>query len=98
MIEGTLNQGAPADARPVPRETYLNAGHTIQSWLLTTDHKRIAILYVVSITMFFVLGGVYASFFLDSAPAPTIILILSAIFVAAFYRRQRQIRRNNSMG
>ncbi len=60
MIEGTLNQGAPADARPAPRETYLNAGHTIQSWLLTTDHKRIAILYVVSITLFFVLGGVYA--------------------------------------
>lgn len=60
MIEGTLNQGAPADAQPARRETYLNAGHTIQSWLLTTDHKRIAILYVVSITMFFVLGGVYA--------------------------------------
>ncbi|NNK79328.1 MAG: metal ABC transporter permease [Litoreibacter sp.] len=31
--------------------------------------------------------GVYASFFLDSAPAPTIVLILSAIFVLAFLRR-----------
>ena len=39
------------------------------------------------------LAGVYASFFLDSAPAPTVILILTAIFGAAFLRRQRQIRR-----
>ncbi|UWR22344.1 metal ABC transporter permease [Sulfitobacter sp. S190] len=30
--------------------------------------------------------GVYASFYLDSAPAPTIILILTAIFIAAFIR------------
>lgn len=31
--------------------------------------------------------GVYASFFLDSAPAPTIILIQTAVFIAAFLRR-----------
>lgn len=51
-----------------------------------------------AVCMAAMLGGVYASFFLDSAPAPTVILILSAIFVAAFLRRQRLIRRNNSMG
>jgi manganese/iron transport system permease protein len=28
--------------------------------------------------------GVYLSFFLDSAPAPTIVLLMSAAFVAAF--------------
>ncbi|WP_134679122.1 metal ABC transporter permease [Paracoccus ravus] len=39
------------------------------------------------------LAGVYASFFLDSAPAPTVILILTAIFVAAFLRRTWQSRR-----
>ncbi len=33
------------------------------------------------------LGGVYASFFLDSAPAPTIVLILTALFIVAFTRR-----------
>ena len=32
----------------------------IKSWLLTTDHKRIAILYLLSITMFFLLGGIAA--------------------------------------
>ena len=33
------------------------------------------------------LAGTYASFFLDSAPAPTIVLVLTAAFVAAFLRR-----------
>ncbi len=33
-------------------------------------------------------AGTYASFFIDSAPAPTIILILTALFLAAFVRRQ----------
>jgi cytochrome c oxidase subunit 1 len=39
------------------RANYLNADYGIKSWLLTTDHKRIAILYLLSITMFFALGG-----------------------------------------
>lgn len=39
------------------------------------------------------LAGVYLSFFLDSAPAPTIVLILTAIFVAAFIRRTLQVKR-----
>lgn len=38
------------------------------------------------------LAGVYLSYFLDSAPAPTIILILTAIFVVAFVRRTLQTR------
>ncbi|SIS75790.1 manganese/iron transport system permease protein [Roseivivax lentus] len=37
--------------------------------------------------------GTYLSFFLDSAPAPTIVLILSALFVMAFLRRQVTTRR-----
>jgi manganese/iron transport system permease protein len=39
------------------------------------------------------LAGTYASFYLDSAPAPTIVLILTAVFVAAFARRQVLTRR-----
>jgi cytochrome c oxidase subunit 1 len=38
-------------------ETYLNVRHTVASWLLTKDHKRIAILYMISITVFFAVGG-----------------------------------------
>lgn len=39
------------------------------------------------------LAGVHLSFYLDSAPAPTIILILTAAFIAAFLRRTRLTRR-----
>src|SRR6202451_3321089 len=42
------------------RENYLNAGHGLRSWLLTVDHKRIALLYLMSITFFFFIGGVFA--------------------------------------
>ena len=37
----------------VERENYLNSNYGIKSWLLTTDHKRIAILYLISITAMF---------------------------------------------
>jgi cytochrome c oxidase subunit 1 len=50
---------APAVALP-PRNTYLNAGYGVKSWLLTRDHKRIALLYLASITLFFLLGGLGA--------------------------------------
>ena len=43
-----------------PRIHYLNNNYGWKSWLLTTDHKRIALLYLVSITAFFFLGGLFA--------------------------------------
>ncbi|MAT14542.1 MAG: cytochrome c oxidase subunit I [Planctomyces sp.] len=42
---------------------YLNDGTTLRSWLLTTDHKRIGILYMLSITFFFFIGGAAAVLF-----------------------------------
>jgi manganese/iron transport system permease protein len=47
----------------------------------------------VLICMSAMLTGTYVSFFLDSAPAPTIILILTAMFILAFIRRQIVTRR-----
>ncbi|MEP3845516.1 MAG: metal ABC transporter permease [Paracoccaceae bacterium] len=47
----------------------------------------------VIVCMASMLVGTYAAFFIDSAPAPTIVLILSALFIAAFIRRQIQTRR-----
>ncbi|MBN8908078.1 MAG: cbb3-type cytochrome c oxidase subunit I, partial [Rhodospirillales bacterium] len=41
--------------------SYLEDGKTLRSWLLTTDHKRIAILYALSITVFFFIGGTAAA-------------------------------------
>src|SRR3954447_11112475 len=47
---------------PVPqtRRNYLNAEFGVRSWLLTKDHKRIALLYLISITLMFFLGGAFA--------------------------------------
>lgn len=41
--------------------SYLAEGYSLRSWLFTRDHKRIALLYAVSITLFFALGGVAAA-------------------------------------
>jgi cytochrome c oxidase subunit I len=47
--------------RPVETVNYLNSQHTVKSWLLTIDHKRIAILYLVTISVFFLIGGSFAA-------------------------------------
>ncbi|MFC1729465.1 cytochrome c oxidase subunit I [candidate division KSB1 bacterium] len=39
---------------------YLNSEKGIKSWLTTVDHKRIGILYLISITAAFLLGGLFA--------------------------------------
>jgi cytochrome c oxidase subunit I len=43
-----------------PRSNYLNAEYGLKSWLLTRDHKRIALLYLGSISFFFLIGSLYA--------------------------------------
>jgi cytochrome c oxidase subunit 1 len=43
------------------RVNYLNANYGFRSWLLTTDHKRIALLYLMSITVMFFIGGAAAT-------------------------------------
>ena len=47
--------------RELPAQHYLNNGHGLKSWLLTKDHKRIAILYLITISVFFFLGGLMAA-------------------------------------
>jgi cytochrome c oxidase subunit 1 len=48
-------------ATPTPKRlNYLNVAHGVKSWLLTKDHKRIAILYLISISVFFLIGGLMA--------------------------------------
>jgi cytochrome c oxidase subunit 1 len=42
-------------------DNYLNISYRIKSWLLTIDHKRIAILYMLGVTFFFFIGGIFAT-------------------------------------
>ena len=49
-----------ASSPALPPHHYLNDGYGVKSWLLTRDHKRIALLYLVSVTFFFFVGGAFA--------------------------------------
>ena len=51
------NDGLPAK----PNGNYLNVSYGWLSWLLTVDHKRIALLYLATITVMFFLGGAAAT-------------------------------------
>src|SRR6187401_2927585 len=43
-----------------PPNNYLHDGYGLKSWLLTRDHKRIALLYLISVTLVFMIGGAFA--------------------------------------
>ena len=68
----------------VPTLNYLNNGYSVRSWLLTKDHKRIAILYMVSITFFFFIGGAAAVLFRLELLTPPGDLLLSETYNKLF--------------
>jgi len=48
------------DIEEDPKEHYLNAEKGLKSWLFTVDHKRIGLMYLASVILFFFVGGVLA--------------------------------------
>jgi cytochrome c oxidase subunit 1 len=56
-IDATSPFAPPAGDPPV---NYLTATRGLRSWLFTIDHKRIAVMYLVSILTAFLLGGIFA--------------------------------------
>lgn len=57
---------------------------------LLTKRFGTMMLLAVSLALFASLAGVYLSFFINSAPAPTIILILTIFFIATFIYSTRK--------
>jgi cytochrome c oxidase subunit 1 len=49
-----------ADKPVIPAVNYLNADRGVWSWLTTIDHKRIGVMYLVSVLIAFLLGGIFA--------------------------------------
>ena len=43
------------------RTNYLSGDNGLKSWLLTQDHKRIALLYLITTIFFFAIGGTAAA-------------------------------------
>jgi cytochrome c oxidase subunit I len=65
MSDVSVDRGIPSQPpvrveQSLPREHYINVDDSWQSWLFTLDHKRIAILYLISITVMFAIGGLGA--------------------------------------
>ncbi|EYD72260.1 metal ABC transporter permease [Limimaricola hongkongensis] len=60
---------------------------------LVTRRFGAMLMVAVAVTLVASWGGVYASFWIDSAPAPTIILGLTLIFIMAFVWKSITIRR-----
>src|SRR5690242_676955 len=70
--------------RELRSPSYLQNGTTIRSWLLTTDHKRIGILYAMSITFFFFLGGIAATLIRLELISPTGLFLTNDEYNRAF--------------
>jgi cytochrome c oxidase subunit 1 len=63
---------------------YLTADNRLRSWFLTTDHKRVAILYFASITMFFAVGGTAATLIRLELATPAADLVTSDVYNRLF--------------
>jgi cytochrome c oxidase subunit 1 len=69
----TITTAPPTVALPpaaLSRRHYLNVRYGLWSWLLTTDHKRIGLLYMASITLMFFVGGGAATLMRDNLMTP----------------------------
>jgi cytochrome c oxidase subunit I len=76
----------PEDNPPPVREprNYINVAYTVKSWLLTVDHKRIGILYLAGVTLFFFLGGAAAVLFRVELMTPEADLVESETYNKLF--------------
>ena len=61
MSVTTVERAASAEPPASSHPSYLTSQNTVASWLLTRDHKRIALLFLASITFFFFIGGFAAT-------------------------------------
>lgn len=61
------------------------------AFLVTRSFGRMLVAAVL-VCAFSMVAGTYLSFFIDSAPAPTIVLVLTAIFLVALLRRMQSVR------
>jgi cytochrome c oxidase subunit I len=60
MTSTTIDDAPFIEPSTRAKRNYLNDEYGVLSWLLTKDHKRIAILYLFSVTVFFIVGGLIA--------------------------------------
>ena len=80
----TATQPAPRLLAAPPKPNYLTVSRTVRSWLLTTDHKRIGLLYLVTILFFFLVAAVAAGMMRLELLTPKGDLVLSETYNKLF--------------
>jgi cytochrome c oxidase subunit 1 len=75
---------AKVDQPTAAEPNYLNVAYGVRSWLLTKDHKRIALLYLISITLMFFLGGAAATLIRLQLMTPTSELVRTETYNKLF--------------
>jgi cytochrome c oxidase subunit 1 len=63
---------------------YLTEDNSLRSWLFTTDHKRVAILFFAGITLFFFIGGTAATMIRLELVTPEADLVSSDVYNRLF--------------
>ncbi|MCW3096594.1 MAG: Heme/copper-type cytochrome/quinol oxidase,subunit 1 [Chthonomonadaceae bacterium] len=75
--------GIPARAGE-QEPNYLTWSYSVKDWLLTIDHKRIAVLYLISISVMFMLGGFAAMMIRIELTSPHGQLLTSEVYNKMF--------------
>jgi len=83
-MTATASALAPPPSDLAERPNFLTAEHGLKSWLLTLDHKRVAILYLISVSCYFLLGGIFAMLMRIELMTPVGDLMLSDTYNRVF--------------
>ncbi|MND98157.1 Manganese transport system membrane protein MntB [compost metagenome] len=65
--------------------------------VLVTTRFHVALLVAVMVSMLVCVSGVYLSFYLDSAPAPTIVVLFALVFIITFAVTSVNAKRRENM-
>jgi cytochrome c oxidase subunit 1 len=83
-MSATVLRPVELPEKPVEKKNYLNVDHRISSWLFTGDHKRIAVMYLFSVTFFFFLGSMAAGLIRYELTSPAGVVLESETYNKVF--------------
>jgi cytochrome c oxidase subunit 1 len=79
-----MNEATPAALPSAGPRDYLTADYSLRSWFGTRDHKRIGLLYLGSITVFFAIGAAAAAAMRIALLSPAGDLVVSEVYNRLF--------------
>jgi cytochrome c oxidase subunit I len=82
VVGSTETSSYPKPEQEKPN--YLTVSHTLWSWLSTGDHKRIAMLYLISVTIFFFIGSTFAGLIRFELISPNGVMLESETYNKLF--------------